>query len=330
MPGHDMIVIGASAGGVEALSRLVAQFPEDLPATVCVVQHTMASALGRMAKVLDRAGPLPATQAQDGERFEPAHIYVAPPDHHLLVKQGHLRVTHTIRENRVRPAIDPLFRSAAVAYGARVAGVVLTGLLNDGTAGLLAIKRCGGLAIVQDPTDALQPAMPRSALEHVEVDYCVPLMHMGALLYRLTQEPSQHTGPIPEDVLEDLRIEVDIAENPNDNGHQVERLGTLAPLICPDCNGPLWELRHDKLPRYRCRLGHAFTEEALLAGQSETIEQALWAAVRTMEDRMRVLSTLASGRRERGQSKLAELYETHAAELKTHAQQIRQMLLESL
>ena len=138
---------------------------------------------------------------------------MAPPDHHLLVKQGCLRVTRGLRENRVRPAIDPLFRSAAVAYGARVVGVVLSGLQNDGTAGLLAIKRCGGIAIVQDPKDALYPGMPRSALEHVEVDYCLPVLKMGAVLYRLSQELPAATLPAPEE----LRIEVDIAENPTDN-----------------------------------------------------------------------------------------------------------------
>jgi two-component system, chemotaxis family, protein-glutamate methylesterase/glutaminase len=187
MQGHDIIVMGASVGGVEALANLVAQFPEDLPATIFVVQHISPTAPGRLAQVLDRAGPLPATMAQDCESFELGHIYVAPPDHHLLVKQGCLRVTRGLRENRVRPAIDPLFRSAAVAYGARVVGVVLTGLQNDGTSGLLAIKSCGGIAIVQDPTDALYPDMPLSALEHAKVDYCMPVLKMGALLYRLSQ-----------------------------------------------------------------------------------------------------------------------------------------------
>src|SRR5262247_467324 len=196
MQGHDVIVIGASVGGVEALSNLVAQLPEDLPATVFVVLHVSATATGRLAQVLNRAGPLPATTVQDCDSFEPGHIYVAPPDHHLLVKQGCLRVTRGLRENRVRPAIDPLFRSAAVAYGARVVGVVLTGLQNDGTSGLLAIKRCGGIAIVQDPTDALYPDMPLSALDHVEVDYCLPVMKMGTVLYRLSQEPPAATPSI--------------------------------------------------------------------------------------------------------------------------------------
>jgi two-component system chemotaxis response regulator CheB len=325
MQGHDIIVIGASVGGVEALSNLVAQLPEDLPATIFVVQHIFPTSTSQLAQILDRTGPLPATVAQDCESFERGHIYVAQPDHHLLVKQGCLRVTRGLRENRTRPAIDPLFRSAAVAYGARVVGVVLTGLQNDGTSGLLAIKRCGGIAIVQDPTDALHPAMPLSALEHVEVDYCVPVLKMGALLYRLSQEQPVETPLIPED----LRIEVNIAENPTDNSNCAEALGEPASLSCPDCGGPLWELHDAKLRRYRCRIGHAFTAESLLAGQSEAIEYALWAAVRTMEDRVRILMTLAHGRREHGQGKIANIYEAQAKELKAQAQQIRRMLLEA-
>jgi two-component system chemotaxis response regulator CheB len=204
-------------------------------------------------------------------------------------------------------------------------GEVLTGLQNDGTSGLLAIKRCGGIAIVQDPTDALYPDMPLSALEHVEVDYCVPALKMGGLLYRLSQEPAAAMPPIPED----LRIEVDIAENPSDNSDCAEKLGESVSVMCPDCGGPLWELRDEKLRRYRCRIGHAFTAESLLAGQSEALEYALWAAVRTMEERGRILTTLARGRREHSQNKLAERYEARAKELKTQAQQIRRMLLEA-
>ena len=325
MQGHDIIVIGASVGGVEALSNLVAQFPEDLPATIFVAQHVIPTATGYLAQILNRAGPLPATTAQDCESFELGHIYVAPPDHHLLVKQSCLRVTRGLRENRVRPAIDPLFRSAAVAYGARVVGVVLSGLQNDGTAGLLAIKRCGGIAIVQDPKDALYPDMPRSALEHVEVDYCLPVLKMGAVLYRLSHELPAATLPAPEE----LRIEVDIAENPTDNHDCAKELGESVSATCPECGGLLWELRDAKLHRYRCRLGHAFTAESLLAGQSEMIEYALWAAVRTMEDRVRILMTLADGRGEHGQSKVAESYKMKAKELKMHAQKIRRMLLEA-
>jgi two-component system chemotaxis response regulator CheB len=325
MQGHDIIVIGASAGGVEALSNLVAQFPEDLTATIFIVQHISPIATSQLPQILNRAGPLSATLAQECESFEIGHIYIAPPDHHLLVKQGYLCVTRSLRENRVRPAIDPLFRSAAVAYGPRVVGVVLTGLQNDGTAGLLAIKRCGGIAMVQDPTDAPYPDMPLSALEHVKVDYCVPVLKMGAVLYRLSQEPPAATPPIPQE----LRIEANITENPNENNDCAEQLGELVSSTCPECGGPLWELHDEKLRRYRCRLGHTFTAESLLAGQSEAIEYALWAAVRTMEDRVRILMSLARGRRGHGQSKLAATYEEQAKELKMQAQQIRKMLLEA-
>jgi two-component system chemotaxis response regulator CheB len=326
MIAHDIIVIGASAGGVEALLKLVVQFPDNLPATVCVVQHVSATARGMLAQILDRAGPLPATLAQDGEAFERAHIYIAPPDHHLLLKEGHLHIMRGLHENRVRPAIDPLFRSAAVRYGARVVGVILSGLQDDGTAGLLAIKRCGGTAMVQDPTDALFPEMPLHALTHVEVDHCLPVSKMGAVLYRLTQEVVATTPAIPTDII----AELEIAEHPTDAVSRDEELGTLVPLTCPDCGGPLWELYNDTLQRYRCRLGHAFTATSLLGGQSEVIEAALWTAVRTMEERARMLTLLAHGRQKQGQEKLAERYATQATELTMHAKHIRQILLKNL
>jgi two-component system chemotaxis response regulator CheB len=326
MTGHNIIVIGASVGGVEALSQLVGQFPPDLAATVFIVQHVFPTATGYLAQILDRAGPLPATMAEDGEDFQPAHIYIAPPDHHLLVKAGYLRLTRGPRENRVRPAIDPLFRSAAAAHNARVVGVVLTGMQDDGTAGLLAVKRCGGIAMVQDPAEAPYPDMPLSALEHVEIDYCLPISRMGPVLYRLTQEPPLDTPPIPQDIL----LEVEMIEHAEHSSNGAAQLGTLALLTCPDCGGPLWEFQQNKLTRYRCRVGHGYTAESLLAGQSEMTEYALWTAVRTMEDRARVLTNLARGRREHNQSKVAKLYETQAEELQGHAQHLRKLLLENL
>jgi two-component system, chemotaxis family, protein-glutamate methylesterase/glutaminase len=197
-----------------------------------------------------------------GKMFEPAHIYTAPPDHYLLLKEGYLRVTHGLPENRVRPAIDPLFRSAAVSYGARVIGVILSRLQDDGTAGLLAIKRCGGVTMAQDPTDALFPEMPLNALTNVEVDHYLPVSKMRTVLYRLTQEVAAATPPIPRDIV----AEVEITECSVDAVSRDEELGTLVPLTCPDCGGPLWELHNDSLQRYRCRLGHAFTATSLLGG----------------------------------------------------------------
>jgi two-component system chemotaxis response regulator CheB len=279
-----------------------------------------------LAQILDRAGPLPATLAQDGETFKPAHIYVAPPNQHLLIKHGFLCLTCGPRENRVRPAIDPLFRSAAVAYGTRVVGVILTGLQDDGTAGLLAVKRCGGVIIVQDPVDALYPEMPKSALAHVEVDYQLPVTKMGAVLHRLAHEVPMKPFSTPRDIV----IEAEIAEGPADVVNRDEELGSLAPLTCPDCGGPLWELHYDRLQRYRCRLGHAFTADSLLGGQSEAIEIALWTAVRTMEERARILMLMARRRRDYKQHSLAAQCEAQATELQKHAQQLRQILLGSL
>jgi two-component system chemotaxis response regulator CheB len=321
--GHNIMVIGASMGGVEALSKLVVQFPPDFPAAIFVVQHIIPTSTGNLARLLERAGPLPATLARDGERFQPGHIYVAPPDHHLLVREESLCLTHGPRENRVRPAIDPLFRSAATTHGARVVGMVLTGLQNDGTAGLLAVKRCGGITMVQDPGEAAYPDMPRSALAQVEVDYCLPISKMGAVLYRLTQERPQVISPIPQDLL----AEIAMTEHPDKSLNRAEEIGALAPLTCPECGGPLWALQNDKLGRYRCRTGHAFTSETLMTEQSEVTENALWAAVRTMEERGHVLLTLARTRRERGYNDLAVQCEQQAAQLREQAQQIREILL---
>src|SRR5262249_319502 len=198
-------------------------------ATVFVVQHLAPTAISYLPQILNRASLLPATQAQDDEKFEPGHIYVAPPDHHLLIKPGYVRVLHGLRDNRVRPAVDPLVRSAAVAYGARVVGVVLTGLQSDGTVGLLAVKRCGGIAMVQDPTDALFPDMPLHALEDVEVDYCLPVSKMGAVLYSLTQEPPPVTVPIPNDLL----VEEGIVEYPDDSTERVAECRHVGAVAMP-------------------------------------------------------------------------------------------------
>src|SRR5215207_239744 len=189
MSGHDIIVVGASAGGVEALSQLVASLPPDLPASVFIVLHIPAEGTSVLPRILNRAGPLPAIHPLDGQVIEKGHVYIAPPDHHLLIKQGYVELTRGPRDNGHRPSVDPLFRSAARAYGRRVVGVVLTGALDDGTAGLLAVGMRGGICVVQDPQDALYAGMPQSAIDNVEVDHVVPLAEMGELLMQLAQTP---------------------------------------------------------------------------------------------------------------------------------------------
>ena len=210
MSKHDIIVVGTSAGGVEALVRLVHDLPADLPAIVFIVIHVPARGQSRLPEILSRSGPLEAIHPTDGLLVSPGHIYVAPPDHHMLVEQGHVRVVRGPKENRHRPAIDPLLRSAALVYGPQVVGVILTGALDDGTAGLLAIKQRGGVAVVQDPREALYAGMPQNALANVSVDYCVPLADMGSLLTRLAGEeaPDTHLYPVSQQLEKEVREKV--------------------------------------------------------------------------------------------------------------------------
>ena len=314
--GHDIIVVGTSMGGLDALRTLVGQLPSDLPAAVFVVQHIAPSGPGLLGEILDRAGPLPARLAEHGDAVETGRVYVAPPDHHLLLTPGGARLLRGPRENRTRPAVDPLFRSAAVAFRSRVVGVVLSGLHDDGTAGLLAVKRCGGLAVVQDPTDAAYPEMPRSALAAVAADHVVPVAEMGALLGRLAAAPAGEPPPVPQN----LRLEAQLTETGMDEIDVMDGLGERTPLTCPDCGGVLWEVDGPEHPRYRCHTGHVLTEAALVDGQAEATEVALMVALRTMEERARLLRKMD---REEGRGAYAE----RAAELEQHAERVRDLLL---
>lgn len=286
---RDVVVVGASAGGVAAVRRLVAELPPDFGAALFVTIHRGLQGPPVLAQVLDSAGPLPAAAARDGEPFAPGRIYVAPPDRHLLVGRDHVHVRRGPRENRSRPAIDPMFRTAAVHCSSRVVGVLLTGMLDDGTAGLLAIRRCGGLAVVQEPSDALFDSMPRSAIAHGAADEVVTLARLPELLARLVRQPR----PPPVEPPDALRYEAMIAaqELRMDPDHNV--LGTLAPLTCPDCHGAMHEIRENGLIRYRCHTGHAFTAEALRAAQTEEIEKALYNALRSQEEQLALMRRMA-------------------------------------
>jgi two-component system chemotaxis response regulator CheB len=281
---HDIIVIGASAGGVEVMKDLVRGLPADLPAAVFVVIHTAPTADSRLPWILCRRGPLPATEARDGEAIRLGHISVAAPDHHLTLQDGIIRVVHGPKENRSRPAIDPLFRSAAHAYGPRVAGVILSGLLNDGTAGLLAVQRGGGVTIVQDPEDALYPDMPRSALRRVPVDRVLPAAEIGPVLAGLARDPVPAGGVA---TMQDPTERADEAAR-RDLVAQArgQRRGAISPFACPDCGGVLWQVEEPGLAQFRCLAGHAYTGEGLLTEQGEALERSLWAVARGLGERM--------------------------------------------
>lgn len=324
MPGHDIVVVGASAGGVEALVKLANELPADLPASVFIVLHIPAQSPSLLPEILSRAGQLKAVHPKDGEAIQQGCIYVAPPDQHLLVERGHIHLVHGPKENRHRPAIDPLFRSAATIYGPRVVGVVLTGSLDDGTAGLLAIKRLGGVAIVQDPKEALYPSMPLSALNHVDIDYKLPLLEIAPLLVRLASEPVHGQGDYL--VPDDMELEVKMAEMNLEALNNGEYVGTPSVFSCPECGGVLWEIRDKELMRYRCRVGHAFSIESMMAAQAEGVEEALWAALKTLEESVSLSRRLAKQARERGQNWLAQRFEEKMRDAQQRAELIRSAL----
>ena len=318
--GHDIVVIGTSAGGLEALTAVVNPLPFDLPAAIFVVQHMApygdAEALLRS---LRKKTALTCKLAEDGERFRHGRLYLAPPDCHLLVKERRLLVTKGARENRYRPAVDTLFRSAAVAYGPRVIGVILTGLLDDGTVGLQAIKKCGGLAVVQNPKDAAYPEMPQNALDMVAVDHCVPLADMAHLVETLVQAPPGNRATVPKDI----QAEAVIAERVVSDVGKVDGLGKQVPYNCPNCGGGLWKMDHPNVQRYRCHTGHSFTASSLLASQSEKIEETLWTSLRMFEERKNLLHSM--GRKEAGLGRRSFI--ERAEETDVHIQRIRAMLL---
>jgi len=323
MANHDIITIGASAGGVEALIKLVAGLPADLPASVFIVQHMAAESRGELAEVLGYRGVLPVETATDRREIERSHVYVAPPDHHLMIDRSYMYVNHGPRENLTRPAVDPLFRSAAVVHGPHVIGVILSGTLDDGASGLLAIKRCGGLAVVQDPEDALYPDMPRSALDVVGVDACLALGDLPPLLTRLAQEPPGSPKAPPETLL----AEVEMSRTESGNIGRLNEIGELVPLTCAECGGPLWQIKDDKTTRFRCRVGHAYTAKCLATEISDRVERSLWVAVQMMDERTRTLERLAATEQGKDRKRSSASFHDKAAENREHAERLRQLLL---
>jgi len=291
MPKRDIIVIGASSGGIEALRVLVGDLPRDFAASIFVVVHTGPGAPGVLHHILNRAGTVKAIDPTDGQEIKPGRIYVAPPDHHLILEPGKICLSRGPKENRFRPAVDPLFRSAAQVYGPRVIGVILSGGLDDGTAGLWTLKKLGGTAIVQDPGDALFPSMPVNALRYVSVDYSVPIRDLGALLVRLTEMDVDEKWRY--DVPEHLDIEVRIAKQDPALDLDVREIWEKSSYTCPECHGVLLQLKEGGRERFRCHTGHAFSTDGLLASLTESIEEALWNAIRNVEESVLLMRHLA-------------------------------------
>jgi two-component system, chemotaxis family, protein-glutamate methylesterase/glutaminase len=317
---RDIIVIGASAGGLEALGMLARELEPDLPAAVFVVVHVGATS--HLAAVLARQSRLPIVPATSGLHFQRGRIYVAVPGFHLLLHDDHLLLRRGPRENLARPAIDPLFRSAAATFGSRVIGVVLTGALSDGTAGLRGIKRCGGLAVVQDPADALVSSMPCNALRHVDVDHVCKIEDMPRLLGDLSRQPAGPTPKIPIDI----RLEAAIAAQELTDMRADDMLGTPSRFTCPECHGALWEIEDGTMLRFRCHVGHAFSADAVLASQGEEIDRLLDTLLRSHQERAALADRMARHERANDRHALADQLEGRARDYENDVEIMKKLL----
>jgi len=329
MAKKNVVVIGASAGGLEALRELVSQLPADFTASVFVVWHTSPSVKSILPRVLTRNGPLPAAFAEDHEPIQPRRLYVAPADHHLLLEPGFVRVTKGPKENRWRPAIDPLFRSAAYVYGPRAIGVVLSGALDDGSAGLWTIKLRGGTAIVQDPEEAVIPAMPLNALRSVEVDYTAPISEIAGLLARLTRGEAQPAPAMSMAERRKTETEIRIAGEASGQEFKVLETGDLSPYTCPECQGVLTRIEEGRLVRFRCHTGHAYSANTLLSSVTESVEQLLFASLRAIDETVMLLNDLGGHCKDAGDNASAATLLKKAEEARERGLVIRQVAVES-
>ncbi|MEQ8671572.1 MAG: chemotaxis protein CheB [Aggregatilineales bacterium] len=327
---QDIIVMGASAGGVEALMEIVRCLPENMPAAIFIVLHLARQGTSELPQILSHVGSLKAFFPQSNQPIEHGQIYIAPNDHHLLVHEGYVSLTTGPRENGFRPSIDPLFRTAAKAYGQRVVSVVLTGLLDNGSAGAVAVKASGGKVIVQDPKEAMFSSMPESVMHVVDVDYILPLAKIPAMLVTLA------THEVPEKDQSNLKVGNTIGEKPDnaetgasDNIYQNDE-GNMTDLICPECGGVLVEFKGGKdgqLVAFECRVGHRYSLQSMMLHHSEATEAALWAAVRALEERNSLCKRMVEHVSEWSDQTMKQKYEAKAREANEHADVIRQILL---
>lgn len=325
---RDIIVVGASAGGVETLFRLVKVLPADFPAAILVAVHVSASGPSMLPNILSRAGLLPVSHPKDQDPIVQGQIYIAPPDYHLLIQTDRLHLGHGPRENGFRPSIDVLFRSAAYAYGPRVVGVILSGALDDGTAGLAIVKAHGGVALVQDPDEAMFKGMPQSAIQHINIDGIFKIDALAEQLSQLVQASIEESVimPEPESAIP-LDQEAKIVAKDKEALERGERPGQPSPMTCPDCGGVLWELQNDGLLRFRCHVGHVYSLDSLASEQADAVEIALWSAVRALEEKAALARRMAFQAKQQNRSISEAQFNKRAQEVEEHAARVREILL---
>jgi two-component system chemotaxis response regulator CheB len=307
------------------LRQIMADLPAGFPGTLFVATHVPSQSAGYLADVLASAGPLPVSRAVDGQPIEPGHVYTAGPDRHLMLVDGIMRLGDGPRENMTRPAIDPLFRSAALAYGPRAVGVILSGMLNDGASGLSAIKACGGTAVVQHPLDALADQMPLAALETVDADRVAPADEIGGIIAEIAGTDAGTASNCPDNLL----LEVQIAAGARLGSDALQTIADPSAMSCPDCNGVLSEVRDEQPLRFRCQIGHAYTAN-VLAARTHEIDEAMRVALRIMEERVTLVTRMAEDARGSGRTAVAELYEARIEEYTRYAKTLREAAVESM
>jgi two-component system, chemotaxis family, protein-glutamate methylesterase/glutaminase len=323
MANRDILAIGTSAGGVQALVFLAARLQRNLPASVLVTIHLPWHSQSSLDQVLTRAGPLPAVFAKDGDALRKSRIFIAPPDRHLIVDGDRISLGEGPRENNARPAIDPMLRSAAVCCGSRTVGVVLTGTLGDGASGLWAIHQSGGITVVQDPKDAAFAEMPMTALNRAKPDHVAQLKDMPALLASLAHEPAGEAKALPRSV----QFEVEIARTGRSDMDHMDKFGRRSVLGCPDCGGVMWELEEGDLSRFRCHVGHTYTAELMSLALDENLRRALASAVRALEERAALARKLYHQAKNSGHRLLAETWAGKMREFERETDIIRDSTL---
>lgn len=316
--GRDIVVVGASAGGVEALRKFIGALPADFPGSVFIVLHVWGDTKSMLAPILQRTTPLAVREPVDNEPIARGTVYVARPDLHMMIESDHIVIVRGPRENHARPAINPLFRSAAATFGPRVIGLILTGTLDDGSAGLWAVKRCGGIAIVQ--SDADFPDMPQNAREQVAIDHAIPLAEMAGLVNQLAREPVSLA--LAPEVPPAIQINNAAAQMKTNAEIKMDDIGQRSIYSCPECNGPLWEVDEGGQPQFRCHVGHAFSSGALRNGQQLVIEQSIWSALRALKESATLDERLAERTTALGLDEAADTYRRSASEKKDRAEHL--------
>jgi two-component system, chemotaxis family, protein-glutamate methylesterase/glutaminase len=325
---EHVVVIGASAGGLESLMLALCGLPRDFPAPIFVVVHVAPNRDSLLPEILTRRGSLPAVHPRDGDEIRPSMIFIAPPDHHLLIEDGHVGVKKGPKENRFRPSIDALFRSAAYTFGAGAIGVVLSGELDDGTSGLWTIKRLGGSSIVQQPEDALFASMPRSALNQVEVDYPVRAADIGPLLTMLVKQPLKEAPAVEADVLTRLEAELDIAGGDYSLDKGFTRIGELSPITCPHCHGSLVAMEEGSIVRFRCHTGHAFSAVTLSSAMLDQMSNTVQESLRALEENAMLFEMMGRQFDKAGRAELGKSLFRRALMAREQARALHEMIME--